>query len=821
MPGGREGHTVLKLARRREAQGGRDATRKTDDRPSAILADCFVPILATDLAGIVTDWNGASEQLFGWRATDIVGRSIELLVPEDRRDELAAMLAAVRRGDAIDPIDTVRRTNNGAAVNVRVQVSPIRATSGQRVGASMLMFENAGHLRNRALLAASQERYRTLVDALTEFVVTTSPAGSVQVPQPSWTEYTGQSTDACMDDGWRDALHSTDRERLDRVWEECAAFGEPFTLRGRVFHAATGKYRRCEFRFAPARDDLGDVGEWIGAVTDVDDRYRSEHRERSIADRFRRIFDANVFGVCYGDRMTLIDANDAMLAMLGADRAQLKAGIAIDELLATPALPRARSPFGDGEANEFEINRLDGTTGYLLATGIALETDGTWLGVAADVTERKVFEREIEHRALHDSLTGLPNRRLLVDRLQHALNRSGRVDNLVAVLFCDLDRFKEINDAFGHAAGDRVLSTVAARLNELVRDADTVARVGGDEFVVVLEDLLEPDDALQIAERIRNALSEDVQFEGHFLRVSASIGVTLSTGADDRVETLLNHADEAMYRAKERGRNRVAIGTGGKQAQSHRRMLERELDRALERGDLGLAFQPVIDLRDGRPIAAEALLRWELNGDRMPAASVISIAEDSGMIMRLSDWVMRTACREFATWRHAHDEAAAWSLHVNVSARDLADTRFEERMLTAIAEGGLAPADVCLELTETAMVANTADAHARLVSLREAGISIAIDDFGMGYASLGVLRDVPADIMKIDRSFIDGIQSSPRDRAIVEHAIELAHQFGMKVVGEGVETLAQMSILDEIGCDQAQGYAFAFPAPVDELPLTL
>ncbi|HTL84289.1 MAG TPA: EAL domain-containing protein [Acidimicrobiia bacterium] len=811
---------MRKLARRKDAHAAKNAGPRPNDRPTAVIADCFVPIVATDLDGNVTEWNSAAERLFGWSADEVLGRPVDVIVPEERREELGELLAGVRRGDEIDPIDTVRRARDGATVNVRIQVSPITAPPGVAVGASMVMFENAAQVRTRASLAASMERYRTLVDALTEFVVTTDPDGVVHTPQRSWTEYTGQSMDACVGTGWRDALHSTDRERLDRVWEDCATF-DPFTLRGRVFHAATGDYRRCEFRFAPVRDDLGDVAEWIGAITDVDDRYRSEHRERSVADRFRRIFDANVFGICYGDSARLIDANDAMLAMFGADRSQLNAGIPMRELVVAPMGQFSRTPFGDGEAREFEINRLDDTTGYVLAMGIALEAEGTWVAVAADLTQRKLFEREIEYRSLHDALTGLPNRRLLVDRLQHALNRSSRAENLVAVLFCDLDHFKEINDAHGHAAGDRVLAVVADRLQELVRDADTVARVGGDEFVVVLEDLVEPDDALQIAERIRNALSEDVQFDGHFLRGSASIGVTLSTGSNDRVETLLSHADEAMYRAKERGRNRVAIGTGGKQAQSHRRMLERELDRALERGDLGLAFQPVVDLRDGRPIAAEALLRWELNGDRLPAASVISIAEDSGMIMRLSDWVMRTACREFAAWRRAHDGAAAWRLHVNVSACDLADARFEERMLTAIAEGGLAPTDVCLELTETAMVSHPADANARLASLREAGVSIAIDDFGMGYASLGVLRDVPADIVKIDRSFIDGLQSSARDRAIVEHAIELAHQFGLKVVGEGVETLAQMAILDEIGCDQAQGYAFAFPTPVEDLPLTL
>jgi diguanylate cyclase (GGDEF)-like protein len=436
------------------------------------------------------------------------------------------------------------------------------------------------------------------------------------------------------------------------------------------------------------------------------------------------------------------------------------------------------------------------------------------------VTQRKVAEQEAEHRSLHDPLTGLPNRRLLVDRLEHGLSRARRQQSPIAVLFVDLDHFKEINDGFGHVVGDVALQTVARRLEELMRESDTVARTGGDEFVVLLEDLSSPDDAALIAERIRVGLSTPLVVEEHDLAVTCSIGLAISDDADERVEALLRRADDAMYRAKELGRDRVAC-TARKDSHSDRRWIERELKRALAEGSLDLAFQPVIDLRDRRPIGAEALLRWEVDGELIPTSSAIAVAEESGFIVQVSDWVLRAACRQFSAWRRAHPDAAHWKLHLNVSTRDVADERFVERMFAAVAEGGCLPTDICLEMTETTMLRNPERAHGRLAMLRDAGMVIAIDDFGAGYASLGVLRDVPADIVKIDRSLVADLTGSERDRAIVRHAIDLAHGLDLVVVGEGVETEAQMAILDELGCDHGQGYAFAYPLPVEELTAVL
>jgi diguanylate cyclase (GGDEF)-like protein len=479
------------------------------------------------------------------------------------------------------------------------------------------------------------------------------------------------------------------------------------------------------------------------------------------------------------------------------------------------------APFGNGESREFEIRRPDGSNAYLHASGVSLHPDRGWLAVAVDLTERRKAEREAEHRALHDPLTGLPNRRLLVDRLEHALSRSARHETLVGVLFCDLDHFKEINDIFGHKAGDEVLRAVATRIQDLLREGDTVARAGGDEFVIVLEDLAEPDDAARIAERVRAALVDPIPVDDRRLHVTSSIGVSISNGLDDRVEALLNRADDAMYRAKQDGRDQIAVGSSPMDSHSERRWVERELKRALAEDGLDIAFQPVIDLRDGQPVGAEALLRWQVDGDAIPAARAIEVAEETGIIVRVSDWMLKAACAQFSAWRLEHPETAGWKLHVNISARDIADEHFVERVLTGIRAGNCLPTDVCLEVTETAMLRHPERAHSRLTELRDVGIVVAIDDFGTGYASLGVLRDVPADIVKIDRSFVIGFSWSGRDRAIVGHAIELAHRLGLVVVGEGVETLAQMAILDELGCDRAQGYVFAKPQPVADLPVTI
>jgi diguanylate cyclase (GGDEF)-like protein/PAS domain S-box-containing protein len=783
-----------------------------------VLESASLPLIAVDLRGTITVWNAAAERWLGWTATEMVGMSVAFITPEDRRGELAAMMGLIRGGVDVAPIDTVRLARE-REVTARIQLSPVRDDAGEVVGVSMIALEYLEEADTRKALATSEARYRTLVQALTEFVVVVNSYGRVVGAQPSWQEYTGQSTEASAALGWREALHPEDRALLDAQWDRRVVLRTPFSFGARVYNAETAGYRQCQCRAAPIRDSLGRVAEWIIAVTDVHARHLAEQRERQTADRFRRIFDANVFGICYGEGRTIFDANDAMLEIVGGARTDLEGGIPLEELMPPPLQPESRAPFGDGETAEYEIRRLDGGFGYVVAAGVDMAPEGGWLAVAVDVTQRKVAEREIEHRAMHDPLTGLPNRRLLVDRLEHALARAGRQGALVGLLFCDLDYFKEINDSYGHACGDATLEAIARRLQAVVREGDTVARAGGDEFIIVLEDLVEAVEAARIAERVRGALIEPVVWEGHELHVTCSIGVSTSSGVDTAVEELLNRADDAMYLAKQLGRDQVAFGSDSIKMHSRRRLVERELRRALADETFELHFQPVIDLRDGRPVGAEALLRWRVEGEMLPTEEVISIAEDSDMIMLISDWVIRAACGDFATWRAAHPEAEAWKLHVNLSARDLADTAIVERVLDGIACGGLAPSDVCVEITESMMLVDRAGVAARLVELRATGVTVAIDDFGTGYASLGVLRDLPADIVKIDRAFVAALGESERDRAIVQHAIDLAHRLGLVVVGEGVETLTQLQILDELGCDRVQGFAFAEPRPLADLTL--
>ncbi len=440
------------------------------------------------------------------------------------------------------------------------------------------------------------------------------------------------------------------------------------------------------------------------------------------------------------------------------------------------------------------------------------------------VAERVAARERIVHQTLHDALTGLPNRVLFEDRLGLALTRARRRGTQTAVLFLDVDRFKIVNDTLGHRAGDALLREVAERLRTAVRASDTVARFGGDEFAVLCEELSDERDALRVASSLHAALSVPCQLAGDLggeaesLVLSTSVGVAVARGREATPEELLRDADAAMYRAKELGRSRTELFDERLRARLDARMrVERELHQALEARELRLVYQPVVSLRTGGMRSVEALVRWDHpeRGTLGPGA-FLPIAEESGLIVKIGEYVLREACAQAVAWRTRLAAEAPLPIHVNLAARQLSQTNFVDTVVRILAETGATAHDIALEITESSVIENTLLAGDMLRDLKALGFEILLDDFGIGYSSLGYLQQLPIDVLKIDRSFIDALDGADaegdgRASAIVRAIVGMADALAIDVVAEGVETDEQARISQALGCDLAQGFLFARP----------
>jgi diguanylate cyclase (GGDEF)-like protein len=433
--------------------------------------------------------------------------------------------------------------------------------------------------------------------------------------------------------------------------------------------------------------------------------------------------------------------------------------------------------------------------------------------------ERKRAEVQLAHQALHDALTGLPNRALFLDRLGQALSRMDRRDAHVAVLFLDLDRFKVVNDSLGHGAGDRLLIDVAARLQQVLRGGDTAARFGGDEFVILCEEVDGEREAITIAERIASALDAPFGVGEEEVFVRTSVGIALSSGSSQsRPEAVIRDADAAMYRAKERGGGVYEVFDDGMRERALRRLeTENRLHRALLHDEFVLHYQPQIRMATGTVTGVEALVRWHHPERGLVApAEFIASAEETGLIIALGAWVLEEACRQSAAWCAARPDLAPVVVSINLSARQIAHPDLVATVADTIARTGVDPATLCLEVTETAVMDDHEAAADVLLELKALGLTLAIDDFGTGYSSLRALQRFPFDVVKIDRSFVTGIETSEQESAIVAAIVSLSHALGLRTVAEGVEQVAQVERLRVLGCDIAQGYFYARPAaPAD------
>jgi diguanylate cyclase (GGDEF)-like protein/PAS domain S-box-containing protein len=625
---------------------------------------------------------------------------------------------------------------------------------------------------------------------------------------------------------WRTiAVHPDDRERVERILDEhVAGKRDSFESEHRV-RTAGGEYVwvRSRGRIVE-RDEQGRALRVAGTARDVT-RTRLADRERRIADQVIRSMAEAVTVTDLEFRFVSVNAAFTRMTgyaeheVVGHDGAMLNCEQHSEDF--HHALRNAASQAGRW-SGELWQRRKDGEEFLCwLELSEVLDDIGRrthWVGVLTDITDRKRAEQELRYLANYDTLTGLPNRTLLGERLAHAMIRARRHGSKVAVLFLDLDRFKHVNDSMGHAAGDRLLKAAAARIQATVRDSDTVARLGGDEFTVVIEDLVDTAQAERIATKLLAGFVAPLDIDGRTeIVISPSIGISIYPDHGQVPTDLLKYADTAMYQAKEKGRNTFQTYTEAMDAQARTRAsMIAHLHKAIERGELSLVYQPKMSLVDGRITGVEALLRWknpELG--QVSPVTFIPVAEETGLIVPIGEWVIREACVQVQRWMKAGLNAT--TMAVNISMLQLLRGELYTKLRQMLEDFRVPAHRLELELTESMVMANAEQSISTLTQIKSLGVNLAIDDFGTGYSSLAYLKRLPIDTLKIDKEFVGDITTDPDDEAITATIITMAHSLGLDVVAEGVETQEQLDYLREQRCDEVQGHFVSPPIDGDRL----
>jgi diguanylate cyclase (GGDEF)-like protein/PAS domain S-box-containing protein len=857
-----------------EQRRAQDALRDSEERMRVLVAGVSDVIAILDVDGNLAFASPAVERMLGYSdQTGPGGNVLEIVHPDDVDRVVARWRERFTNPNALSPIELRARRADGSYIDLEVVANDLLhdpAIRGIVMTARDISERKASEARfeeSQYQLRESEARYRAVVDDQTELVCRYAPDTTLTFVNRAFAEFYGRTSQECIGLRLLDLYPPTDRRReIDRL----ASFGagqQVQTLEDWEVdaHGSVHWYQWTDRAFLDAD---GRVVEFQSVGRDATERRRATmltSQQAGILEQVARgapLDDtltniARMFEEQFPGRVGVIWLFDAerdslRLGTTSAPGTELEGaydGAGSRGAPATIAVER-REPvvvrdIGDAPPSSWH----DATFAHAMRSCFSspvLASDGQRvLGVldvysrqpgepsaeerqiaslvthlAAIAIERKEFEDRLAHQSLHDPLTGLPNRTLFLDRLAQAIARCRRTRSQVAVLFFDLDRFKVVNDSLGHDAGDELLVAVARRLESVVRPGDTVARFGGDELTVLCEDLPATDArrrAVEIAERLSATISTPFTLNTNETFLSASIGIALAANGDERPEELLRDADAAMYHAKELGRGRVEVFDDTLRARTlARHATETELHQALQRGEFCLFFQPIVSIEEGRCVGAEALVRWQHpKRGLVPPTEFIGLAEETGLIVELGAWVLEEAAQQSAQWQLDSDEPFVVS--VNLSARQLAQPDLAERIAGALERSGARASNVCLEITESVLMDDAEATIAAIERVRALGVRMSIDDFGTGYSSLGYLKRFPVDVVKIDRSFVDGLGTDDGDTAIVSAVIGLAHALGMRAVAEGVEGAEQLQELVQLGCDEGQGYFFAPPQPADDL----
>ena len=821
------------LANRLEEQGGvgvvvvgrdvhdrevaADAAREAQRRAEASEAQLRAVLEASPFALVAFDAEGTctavAGQLFNGETlpTPAVGSSIA-----DLGEQLGFCAAQYRR-----------RMANGERFVQEVQCrgrvlqlhhATMRGADGEPVGGVVVATEVTGERRAQEALEQHDARFRALVQRSADAALIADESGAIVWASPAVKEVFGYEPDEVVGNLGFDFVHPDDVAHVASRYDELLGGRPQAPLEMRI-RTADGSWCWVEEQLTNLLDEPAVAGV-VANLRDITERRRASEAVAASEQRYRTIVESAGEGICIFDgEGRVVVANPRLRSMLRieADPKSLFDFVHPDDLhLAMEGYARRCS--GESYHAEVRFVRSDGETVHVLVTANPLRgaDDRIEGGVLmlTDITERKRAEEELARLALTDLVTGLPNRALILDRLEHALARAQRYRHRVAVMFLDVDQFKLVNDSFGHFVGDELLRAIAGRLTDAVRSGDTtIGRLGGDEFVVLCEGLENDSDAVGIATRIHDALADPFRVGTHELYVTVSLGVAIGPPGDP--DTLLSHADAAMYRAKQTGRARTELFDDElREAARERLQLLTELRAAIEHGQLVLEYQPVLDLASGQVTGVEALVRWQHpTRGTIPPAAFIGAAEDSGLIVAMGAEVLQMALRQAAIW---DEQGLHLTMSVNLSPKQISDPSLVERISSALRESRFDPGRLCLEITEGALMEDVNAAVEVMGQLRQLGASLAIDDFGTGYSSLTYLSRLPVDTLKIDRSFIAPLPDE--GEAIVEAITRLAAAIGVLTVAEGVETPGQAQAAQRLGCAAAQGYLWSRPVPAEQVP---
>lgn len=797
----------------------------------ASIVECSNDVIfSKTLDGAITSWNASARKLYGYSEDEILGRHVSLLVPPDHTDEIPEILEKVRRGETVDYHETVRITKDGRKLDVSITVSPIKDSEGRIAGASVIGRDITERKRAEERIYFQAH----LLGAVGQAVIATDLQGRITYWNQAAEKLYGWPADEVMGRFIIEVTPSEElKDRAEEIMSELRAgksWSGEFLLQrrdGTLFPALVTD--------TPVQDERRKLVGIIGVSTDITERKRDEEALRESEARHFAVvnlaFDAIVTMTSDGN----IEAfNEEAENVFGYETAEV-VGQPVTVLMPERFREKHRaglSHYLKGGASRFIGQRRIELTGqrkdgveFPLELSLAEVRGGgnpLFTAILRDITERKRAEERLRYQAFHDSLTNLANRQLFVDRLERALARAERLESIVAVLFMDLDNFKNVNDSLGHEVGDQLLVAIAERFKSCLRPEDMLARFGGDELVILLEDVESPTDAGRVAERIIEELRKPFYLNGHEIFTSASIGISVRDSADVSVNEMLRNADTAMYHAKRKDSGSSAMFEPAMHIRILRRLkLEQDLRQAVARGQFKLHYQPLVDIKSGGIIGTEALVRWE-HPERglLSPNEFIPVAEETGLIVPLGKWVLAEACRQACAWRS--EFATPLKMNVNLSVRQFQHPDLVEDVAEVLRRTALEPACLSLEITESMAMVEPERTAAMLRELRELGLRLAIDDFGTGHSSLAYLiRQFRMDILKIDRSFIGEVANDPEYKTITSGIVGMARSLNLEVIAEGIETAEQYELLQSMGCDTGQGYFFSRPLPGEALSALL